>query len=316
MNLDVVLPTYKRSHLLRRALESLYLASIPPDLNVTVIVVDNNSNDDTPQVVAEFSSRSGPAIKYVSELKQGISHARNAGIAAGSGEIVGFIDDDEEIEPSWYSVIAREFVDPSVGFIGGCCLGNWATPAPAWLPPDYKAVIGVVPPKPRSEFGPNFAGNLMGGNAVIRRPVFESVGTYSLKLGRSAKGLLSEEDAEFYGRLQNAGIRGIYVPDLAIYHYIPKERLTREYHRRWVYWRAVSQGMLAREAKGKEKQLLGVPRYKFGKVLRSAVAYLPHRLSHEKVGQSFADELNVWDLFGFIHGKYFARLKKYYSAGG
>ena len=150
MTLDVVVPTYNRSHLLRRTIQSLLAAPIPAYLQVTIIVVDNNSKDDTAQAVAEFGKPVDRSLVYVRELQQGSSHSRNAGIAAGRSELIGFIDDDEEIEENWFRVVAREFANPDIDFIGGCYLANWSAPAPEWLPPGYHAAIGVVPPKPRA----------------------------------------------------------------------------------------------------------------------------------------------------------------------
>jgi glycosyltransferase involved in cell wall biosynthesis len=150
VNLDVVVPTYNRSQLLRRTLASLLKAHIPAGLNVTILVVDNNSKDDTETVVREIAAQSDGRVVYVKETKQGLSHARNGGIGAGTGDVIGFIDDDEEIDHEWYEVVAREFSDPTVNFIGGPYLPNWAAPEPDWLPPGYHAAIGVVLPKPRA----------------------------------------------------------------------------------------------------------------------------------------------------------------------
>lgn len=313
MKLDVVVPTYNRSRLLTATLKSFFEASIPDGLNVTLIVVDNNSSDGTAEVLRGIQAEATFPVVYVLETKQGLSHARNAGIARGDGDLVGFIDDDEEIEPDWFEVVAREFADPSTEFIGGPYLPNWAAPAPDWLPPGYHAAIGAVPPKRRSVFSKEFGANLMGGNAVIRRTVFEKVGVYSTRLGRSGKGLLSEEDAEFYRRLEVAGVRGIYVPDLAIRHYIAPERLTRSYHRRWAYWRAVSQGILDRELREPVSYLFGIPRHRIGRALRSLVALPKHSATKDGKGRAFADELAVWDLVGFIYGKHFVNVDRLYA---
>jgi glucosyl-dolichyl phosphate glucuronosyltransferase len=313
VNLDVVVPTYNRSQLLRRTLSSLLTAPIPEGLSVTILVVDNNSSDDTEQVVKDHLCPSDRSLVYLRETKKGSSNARNAGIGAGAGELIGFVDDDEEIDPAWYGVVAREFADPSVNFIGGPYLGNWSAPPPAWLPPGYHAAIGVVPPKPRGSFDAKFSGILMGGNAVVRRAVFDRIGMYSTLLGRSGKGLLSEEDAEFYRRLTAASIYGVYVPDLVIHHYIPSERLTRRYHRRWSFWRAASQGVLDREIKEQTAYLFGIPRYKIGRALRGIAAYPSQRLSQATQGQAFANELATWDLLGFIYGKHFIQIRKFYT---
>ena len=315
VNLDVVLCTYNRSALLRKAAESLLRAPVPEGLNVNIFVIDNNSPDDTAQVVRELQAGSALPVHYVRETKQGLSNARNAGIAAGKAELIGFIDDDEEIETSWYQVIAREFEDPTVDFIGGPYLPNWQAPAPAWLPPGYHAVVGAIPPKQRGRYGNGHPGMLNGGNGVLRRSVFDRVGTYSPLLGRTPKGLLSDEDAELFGRILAAGISGMYVPDLAIHHFIPVDRLTKKYHRRWVYWRAVSQGVLDRNVKEPVSYLLGVPRHRIGYAIRSLLR-LPGNLIARRRGEAFADELATWNLLGFLHGKFFVRIESYYTKKG
>ena len=314
MKLDVVVPTYNRSQLLRRTISSLLRAPVPALLEVTVLIVDNNSKDDTEQVVRDIQSQAVRPVVYIKETNQGSSHARNAGIRAGVGDILGFIDDDEEIDENWYNVVAREFSDQATQFIGGPYLPNWAAPAPKWLPPGYHAVIGVLLPKPRSPFGGTFPGILMGGNAVIRRDVF--VGLYSTKLGRSGKGLLSDEDAEFYRRLCHAGLHGVYVPDLIIHHYIPADRLTRHYHRRWCYWRGVSLGVSDRDSKANVRYMFGVPRYTIGRALRGLASIPRHMFITREAGQVFADELALWDLLGFIYGKHFIRIERYYGEKG
>src|SRR5262245_28131489 len=105
MQLDVVIPTYNRSVLLRKALASLLNARIPPSLEVRITVVDNNSTDDTRDVILAEQERTNGRVSYVFEKRQGRSPALNAGVAATTGSHVGFIDDDEEVDPSWYEQI-------------------------------------------------------------------------------------------------------------------------------------------------------------------------------------------------------------------
>lgn len=313
MKLDVVVPTYNRSQLVQRTISSLLRAPVPPGLEVTIIVADNNSKDNTQQLVREMQAKAERPILYVNETRQSSSYARNAGIASGDGEIIGFIDDDEEIDEHWFEVVAREFADDATQFIGGPCLPNAAVPMPDWLPPGYHAVIGVIDPKPRSAFARSFPGNLNSGNAVIRRSVFDRVGPYSTKLGRSGKGLLSEEDAELYSRILDAELHGIHVPDLIIYHHIPADRLTRRYHRRWCFWRGVSQGVSDRSSEEPVSYIFGVPRYRIGRALKGLASLPRHLLSSGKSGQAFADELASWDVLGFIYGKHFIHIEKYYA---
>jgi glucosyl-dolichyl phosphate glucuronosyltransferase len=312
MTLDVVVPTYNRSSLVRKTVASLLRAPVPDGLDVNVFVVDNNSTDDTAKVVRELQQTSTVPVHYVLERTQGSSAARNAGIAAGQGELIGFVDDDEEIDPKWYATACQEFSDPRVDYIGGPCLLNRDVSFPDWFPPGYHSAVGMIPAKPRGFYGPDHAGMLNGGNAILRRTVFDRIGVFSMKLGRSAKNLLSEEDADLFRRLQSAGVLGLYVPELIIYHHLHENRLTRGYHRRWAYWRAVSQGVLDRDVQEKVPYLFGVPRYKIGRAFRGLMSLPMHRLGKKNKGQAFADELASWDLVGFVYGKYFFQEPRHY----
>jgi glycosyltransferase involved in cell wall biosynthesis len=253
----------------------------------------------------------GPVrLQYVKETKQGLSNARNGGIAAGTSELIGFIDDDEQIDPTWYKVVEREFRDSSIDFIGGPCNPLWGAPAPDWLPKGYRAVIGEIPPFSYMEYGKNFPGMLSGGNAVLRRTVFQRIGGYSPELGRTNKGLLSLEDDEFYQRLLRNNIPGRNVPDLIIHHYVPPERLTKKYYRRWCFWHAVSQGTLDRTEPQPVTYFAGIPRYLVGNMVRGLYR-MPRNLLNGNAGEAFEGELSSWNLTGFLYGKHwFARRRK------
>ncbi|HEX5885865.1 MAG TPA: glycosyltransferase family 2 protein, partial [Pyrinomonadaceae bacterium] len=186
MQFDVVIPTYNRSALLRKAIDSLLCARVPDELSVRIIVVDNNSTDDTKAVINEYAERSNGRVSYVFEKQQGRSPALNAGIAAATGDLIGFIDDDEEIDEAWYETILSAFKNNEVDFIGGPYLPRFESDVPEWLPKNYGAVVGIVDGGDKvASFDDSYPGILMGGNAVFRREVLQRVGPYSTALGRS-----------------------------------------------------------------------------------------------------------------------------------
>ena len=98
LRLDVLLPTRDRSALLRRAIDSLLAAPIPQGLSVKVVVIDNGSTDGTPALLDRISRAHPDRVSVVRERRCGKSRALNAGITNTSGELVGMIDDDEEID--------------------------------------------------------------------------------------------------------------------------------------------------------------------------------------------------------------------------
>lgn len=309
MKLDVIIATYNRRELLGRALASLLAAEVPEGMTARVIVVDNNSNDGTPEVVKEWGERFGGRLEYVFEGRQGKSHALNAGITAAGGDLVGMIDDDEEVDARWYATVREAFADPSVDFIGGACLPRWGAPQPRWLPRDYPGVIGWIDGGDRvAAYGSEYEGVLMGGNAVLRRAVFERVGLYATSLGPSGRRLGLGEDQEMFERLMAAGLRGFYRPDLVIYHYVPPERLTKRYYRRWCFRNGVSLGVIDRGRRAPVAYLAGVPRWLYGKAARSVLRMARERLRRGgDPARVFSNELPVWDLAGFFYGKHFER---------
>jgi glucosyl-dolichyl phosphate glucuronosyltransferase len=309
MRLDVLIATYNRSALLARTLESLLIADRPTGWSVTVTVIDNRSTDETKSVVESFVPRFDGRLQYIYESRAGRSHALNTGIAATSGELVGMIDDDEEVDRNWPLTIAKAFEDPATDFIGGPYVPRWGGERPAWLGSAYKAAVGWVDGGPGiRQYGPGFDGMLMGGNAVIRRSVLNRIGPYSPDLGRSSDGrLLSCEDRDMFNRLVAAGAKGFYRPDLVILHYVPPERLTKRYFRRWSFWHGVSLGVLDRRRPEPVPYLLGVPRYMIGLAVHAAIDTVRRIFAGREPARIFKNELAWWDLIGFVFGKHVYR---------
>ncbi len=310
MRLDVVIATHNRAALLPLALESVRAADRPNTLDVCVTVVDNRSTDHTRAVVDSFITRFGGCLHYMYESRPGKSYALNAGIAASRGDLVGMIDDDEEVDRGWLLTIAEAFRDPATDFIGGPYLPRWGGVRPVWLGTAYRGVIGWAEcGQTIQQFGPTCDAMLMGGNAVIRRPVLERVGPYSADLGRTpGRRLMCCEDEDMFTRLLAIGARGFYRPDLVVHHYVPPERLTKRYFRRWCFWRGVSRGLLDRRRSAAVVYLLGVPRYMIGNAIRGTVDTLRPPFEPREPARTFKNELAWWDLAGFVYGKHVYRI--------
>ena len=149
--LAIVVPTYNRAPSLGRTLASLVGAdgdavaralSAKDDVPA-VVVVDNNSNDATPETVASF----GPAVRYIQERRQGLSFARNTGIEAAralGSEFVAFIDDDVEAAPDWADSVLRAFeTHPEADCVGGRVLPSNPEELPSWLTADHWAPLAL-----------------------------------------------------------------------------------------------------------------------------------------------------------------------------
>jgi len=306
VKLDIVVATHNRAAQLPRLLESLREAACPPELDVTVIVVDNNSSDGTKDTVLSAPPICGKKPIYAFEPELGQAPAINHGLRLTTGDLVGRLDDDERVAPDWLNTVFDVFQDPAVGFISGPYKPDWGAPAPVWLPRAYPAVIGWIDAGDEVRpYDQHYEGTMMGGNAVIRREWVERVGLFDAELGRRGERLTAGEDADYHERLLAGGARGYYTPALVIYHYIPPERLTKRYHREWCFFRAMSVAQIDRVRPQQVPHILGVPRYMFGMAARSLVYILRSAWRRDRDPEKiFASELAVWDLLGFMYERH------------
>ena len=283
---SVVIATYNRARELRETLASL--AGLEPDGPWEVIVVDNNSPDDTRDVVAAAIPGFPVALTCLGERQQGRSPALNAGIAAASGEIIVTTDDDVRVPPDWLNRAAEALDRFDCGYVGGRVLPIWGGPRPDWLP-DHGgkqwAVIALLDYGPDPlEFGSRVP---LGVNMAFRRAAFERAGVFDPDTGRRAGTLLGQEVREWCIRARQRGVRGFYAPRLELRHVIPAERLNKRYFRRWFYWRGISRARLYERSRldmeapeqttldfSRVPHVLGVPRYLYRKAAVTAWRWL------------------------------------------
>src|SRR5688572_3177356 len=93
---SIVIPTYNRSALLRNAVASVLAQNT--QIPVEIVIVDNNSQDDTAAVVRSMMDAHPGRIRYVVERQQGNAHARNRGVESATAGIIAFIDDDVTVD--------------------------------------------------------------------------------------------------------------------------------------------------------------------------------------------------------------------------
>lgn len=225
---SVVLSTYNRSRLLLTAIERL-LRQAPDTPDYEVVIVDNNSTDDTRAVVASLLSMAGGRLRYVFEAQQGLPYARNAGIRAAQGAVIAFTDDDVRVSSHWVRVIDETFAaHAEVECLGGRTLPAWPAPPPRWLTRSH-----WVGPLALQDYGTTpivmdarHPRCLAGANLAVRTRVFDRLGGFSPDFPRA-------QDTEFLLRLYRSGLRALYVPEMLAYASVQPDRLTKFYHRRW-----------------------------------------------------------------------------------
>jgi len=300
-DVSVVISTYNRCSLLARALESLrHQESV--DVCYEVLVVDNNSTDETRAITQRVIAEDPEKFRYIFEPKQGVSYGRNAGIASAHAEIIAFTDDDVRVSSSWVSRIKAGFAaEPSADFLGGKVLPHWSGIPPAWLTPAHWAPLALL------DYGdqPFYvdAGRqlcLVGANCAFRRRAFEQVGLFRADFQRVKNGVGSLEDHELLLRLWRAGRKGIYLPDLTVTAEVQPNRLRKTYHREWHTGHGRFHAMLRSELLERSKlgKILGVPAHLYRRALSDAVQWTISQLLGQR-DKAFGYEVRMRFFAGF-----------------
>lgn len=228
---SLILCTYNREHWIGDAIQSLLDLRTDGSVNYEIIVVDNASTDNTPEVIADIAKRADRPVRYVRETRQGPSAARNRGIAESTGEWLAFIDDDERADPNWLvellAMTARKGVRVSGGAVHLISSEEDAKP----LSPMLERVLAQGGRrKEECLFTPKHA--LNSGNQMLHCSVFEEIGAYEESWTEGG------EDTELFTRLYAAGIEAWYNPKAVVLHLVPPYRTSSGY----VQWLSLRQG--------------------------------------------------------------------------
>jgi glycosyltransferase involved in cell wall biosynthesis len=101
MSISVAIPLHNKEPYIRRAIESVLLQNTPPD---EIVVIDDGSTDGSADRVMEFSD---PRIRLIQQPNAGESSARNRAIAEAHGDLIAFLDADDEWKPDFLTHIQR-----------------------------------------------------------------------------------------------------------------------------------------------------------------------------------------------------------------
>lgn len=204
---SLIIPVYNAASTLRECLEGVARLEYPAD-RIEVIVVDNNSTDDSARIAAECGF---PPRRCE---KQGASAARNCGIAAAHGEILAFIDSDAVPDADWLRLLVAPFVNPQVGGVGGTILYKQVKTGPechayVCLLLNQRRLIEGDPP-----YMLPFAAT---ANAAFRAELVRRVGGFD-------ESLFVCEDADLCWRVQwDSACRLEYVEKAYVRHYFRSE---------------------------------------------------------------------------------------------
>lgn len=221
------------------AVKSAQQQTLPP--KEVIVVIDHNA------ALRERASQFLSGVVVVeSRGEQGLSGARNSGIARASGEILAFLDDDAVASPDWLASLAKGYAHPRVMGSGGQVLPRWPEKTPAWLPEEFYWVVGCtyrgMPETVATVRNP------IGANMAFRREVFDAVGGFRSGVGRVGTRPVGCEETELCIRARQHWPERAFLfqPRAIVYHRVTQGRTSWRYFHTRCFAEGLSKAIISR----------------------------------------------------------------------
>lgn len=229
-DISVIICTYNREEYLVEAMRSLVEQDFDKN-RFEVIVVNNNSKDDTEKVCKEFiESHPECQMHYYNETEQGSSAARNNGARHAKGSLLIFMDDDAIAEKDFLKNTWQfHSANPGIHGFGGRIIPRYIPAEPEWMSHYVSALVGNFDYAPVvTEFKPNKYP--LESNMVVTKNAFDEIGGFNIALpGVKGNLRIGGEGKDLYFRLKEKGQKIFYVPGMVVHHVVEVNRLNKEY---------------------------------------------------------------------------------------
>lgn len=231
--ITVAICTYNGQDRLGKVLEELSYQFIPNNMSWEILVVDNNSQDNTQKCVSDYQKKwiGKISLRYTFEPKQGLAFARQHAVEQAQGKLVGFVDDDNFPSRNWLEA-AYQFSEqnPNAGAFGSYVQGDFEVNPPLFFE-NIGCFLGISN-RGKEAFIYNLKNRLLppgAGLVVLRQAWLECVPKTLFLKGRINGSMLASEDLEALSYIQRGGWEIWHNPNMVIRHQIPAYRLERQY---------------------------------------------------------------------------------------
>jgi len=223
---------------LLHAVDSLQSQTLMPD--EIILSIDHN-----PALFERVKARFPDLIVVENSEKRGLSGARNTGLAAATGTIIAFMDEDAVAAPDWLARLKEGFSDKQTIGVGGSILPWWITTKPDWFPEEFNWVVGCTYKGMPESTHP--VRNLIGCNMAFRREIFDQSGGFRSEIGRIGTYPAGCEETELCIRAQQNNPEGrfIFEPKAVVRHRVPETRTTWRYFLNRCYAEGLSKALVA-----------------------------------------------------------------------
>ena len=234
--LSVIICTYNREKYIRPLLESLYNNTVDKRA-YEILLVDNNCTDHTHEICMQYAAdHPDLPLRYIYEHEQGLSAARNTGIANAVGDVLIYVDDDALVDETYLQAYADFFQRcPDVEAAGGPVIPKYETSEPSWMTRYTRELLCGSLDLGNKERDFPASRYPIGCNSAFRASVFQTIGGFNTALGRKGNSLMGAEEKDVFDRMRQRGMTIRYLPSAVLHHCIAPHRLERDYFDRLTY---------------------------------------------------------------------------------
>jgi glycosyltransferase involved in cell wall biosynthesis len=296
MHVTVVLCTYNRCDSLAKALRSVAKSVVHSSVQWEVLVVDNNSRDNTRAMVERFCLEFPGRFRYLFEPQQGKSHALNSGIRQSSGDVLAFMDDDVEVDEEWLDRLTSPLSDQRWSGSGGRILPEAGFVPPAWLDTEVRYALAPFAIFDLGKTAGELKESPFGTNMAFRKGMFSKYGGFRTDLGPQPGSEIRSEDTEFGARLLAGGERFWYEASAVVYHPVQRERVRKQYLLKWWFDKGRAD-IRERGCSGEAGfRIFGVPIVFYRRLCVWVIRWVCSISSKKR----FSSRLTVWGIAGTI----------------
>jgi glycosyltransferase involved in cell wall biosynthesis len=236
--------TYNRADRLEKLVAAMRAQTCPVPFEI--LAINNNSTDNTAEVLAQLAQLSGPTLRWVTEPVQGIVAARNRGIAeALDSDILVYIDDDEIPLPGLIEAAADAILNEGAECVGGRVEMDFSTiPRPAWLEDNLLGFLAAVDHGPDAFWIQDTSTPIWTANVGYDVRLFRNDGElrFDKRFDRVGNVVGGGSDAIMFRTLLERKARIRYRPEMTVLHDVEAWRLTRSYFLKLHYRGGLRQG--------------------------------------------------------------------------
>ena len=224
---SVIIPTYNRARLLQMTVDS-FLAQDYPEDRYEIIISNNNSTDETSQIIESYIDRYRH-VRWICELRQGVHYARNSAAKISRGDILYFTDDDMVADPALLKEIVTVFAEyPAVGSATGRIIGMFEVPPPLWVRKHLiNMYLSLTDENMPHDIVVSDIDMVFSCHEAVRREAFFYCGGFNPE--NTAGTWIGDGETGLGIKLKKAGYRFAYTPYSVTRHMIPPERMTLAY---------------------------------------------------------------------------------------